>query len=209
MNRSQTATTRSVGRPKSVEAGPRILESAIDLLAEQGYDGMSIEGIAMHAGVGKATVYRRWASKEQVVVAAIDRFVHDIQLLDTGSLRSDLVGLLSDAGRAYLSPQGRLLPALASAMDRHPTLARTVRTSFLEPRRKAVLKVLERARDRGEIETGADLDFIHDLLVGPFVYRRLFTAGPIDEKLVEQLLDVALLAFRPAAADTHEETKSD
>jgi AcrR family transcriptional regulator len=183
----------------SAEAGRRILDSAIDLLAERGFDGMSVEAIAMHAGVGKATVYRRWASKEQIVVAAIERFVHDIQLLDTGSLRSDLVGLLSDAGRAYLSPQGRLLPALASAMDRHPTLAQTVRTSFLEPRRKAVLKVLERARERGEIGTGADLDFIHDLLVGPFVYRRLFTGGPIDEILTGQLLDVAIRAFRSSA----------
>ena len=86
-------------------------------------------------------------------------------------------------------------------MERHPGLARTVRKKFFEPRRNAVLEVLERARDRGEIDAGADLDFIHDLLVGPFVYRRLFTGGPIDERLVEQLLETALSAFGSAEGD--------
>ena len=81
-------------------------------------------------------------------------------------------------------------------MERHPQLAKTVREKFLEPRRRAVLGVLEHARDRGEISVEADLDFIHDLLVGPFVYRRLFTGGPLDKRLVYQLISIAQSAFR-------------
>ena len=184
----------------SAEADRKILDTAIELLGERGYDELSVEAIAARAGVGKATVYRRWSSKEEIVVAAIGRFVEDIQLLNTGSLRGDLKALLSDARRAYLSPRGRLLPALASALERHPQLATAVRRRFLEPRRAAVLSLLERARDRGEIDTNADLDFIHDLMVGPFVYRRLFTGGPIDEALVERMLEAVLAAFGTEAA---------
>lgn len=171
---------------------------------------MSIEAVSSSAGVGKATIYRRWSSKEEIVIAAVERFVHDIRIPDTGSLSTDLRNLLSDARRAYTSPGGRLLPVLASAMERHPRLARAVRLRFLEPRRRAVLTVLERARDRGELASDADLDFIHDLMVGPFVYRRLFTGGRIDSGLVTSILEAIMSAFEsPVAGRTKKRRATD
>lgn len=193
---------RAPGRPRSPEAGERILRTASELLGKRGFEGLSIDEIASSAGVGKATIYRRWPSKEAIVIAALERFVVEIRLPDTGSMRSDLQGLLADAVRVYSSPRSRLLPALASAMEHHPRLAAAVRRRFFEPRRRSVTAILERARDRGELAADADLELIHDLLAGPFVYRRLFTGGPVDRSLVDGIVEAVLSGFgsRSAAA---------
>jgi AcrR family transcriptional regulator len=201
MSRSTRQTTpKARGRPLSPAAGDRILDAAIELLGERGIEGMSIDEITTRAGVGKATVYRRWGSKEDIVIAALERFVRDIRIPDSGSLRTDLLSLLRDASKAYRSPRGRLLSALASAMERHPRLAETVRSDFLGPRRRAVLAVLERARERGELGADVDLDLVHDLMVGPFLYRRLFTGGPIDSELTKNVAKAVVSAFGPLAA---------
>jgi AcrR family transcriptional regulator len=179
----------------STEAGHRILDAAVALLGEKGWEGLSMEALASRAGSGKATIYRRWSSKEEIVIAALERFVEEIRLPDTGSLRSDLEALLNDATRAYRTPRGALVPALASVMERQPRLAKAVRSKFLEPRRRAVFGVFERARKRGELEADADLDLIHDLLVGPILYRRLFTGMPLDSNLVEGTVEAIVSSF--------------
>lgn len=172
----------------SAEAGHRILDAAVDLLGENGWEGLSMEALASRAGVGKATIYRRWSSKEEIVIAAMERFVEDIRLYDTGSLVSDLEALLQDAVQAYLSPRGRLLPVLATVMDRQPRLAKAIRRTFFEPRRRAVIEVFERARARGELPANADLGLIHDLAVGPLLFRRLFTGLPLDTEFVRSVV---------------------
>ena len=195
-----TDAIKSRGRPMSVEAGNRILDAAIALLGDEGWEGLSMEALAARAGVGKATIYRRWSSREGIVVAALERFVDEIRVPDTGSLREDLTIFLSDAVRAYLSSRGTLVPALASAMERHPELAEAVRRKFLEPRRRVVLVILRRARDRGQLTADADLDIVHDLLAGPFVYRRLFTGMPLDGHFVRTIADAIVSAFGSANA---------
>lgn len=203
-------TPRAPGRPRSPEAGERILRAATDLLGKRGFEGLSIDEIAAIAGVGKATIYRRWSSKEAIIIAALERFVDEIRLPDTGSMRADLQELLADAVDAYSSPRSRLLPALASAMERNPRLATAVRRRFFSPRRRAVTAILERARDRGELAPDADLELIHDLLAGPFVYRRLFTGGPVDQTLVDGIVEAVLSGFgTPRARAPHAEKELD
>src|ERR687891_521886 len=85
---------RAPGRPRSVEADRAILDAALDLFVKQGYEAMSIEGVAAQGRVGKTRVYRRWTSKEELIVAAIDELIFDVVPIETGSLRDDLVGLL-------------------------------------------------------------------------------------------------------------------
>jgi AcrR family transcriptional regulator len=190
----------------NAEAGRRILAAAVDLLAERGWEGLSIEALAARARVGKATIYRRWSGKEEVVIAALERFVSEFRHSDGGSLRDDLLVLLGDAAAQYQSPDGRLLAALASAMEQSEDLAAAVRLNFLEPRRENVKTILIRARERGELDPDADLDLIHDLLAGPLLYRRLIGGQKLDEKLVEGVVDAVVRGFasgrnkRPARA---------
>lgn len=192
---SSTPARRNPGRPMSAEAGLRILNAAMDLLGEKGWEGLSTEAIASRAGVGKATIYRRWSSKEEIVIATMECFVEEIRLPDTGSLGSDLEALLEDAIRAYRSPHGGFVAALASVMERRPRLANAVRREFLEPRRRAVFAIFERAQERGELAPDADLDLIHDLLAGPLLYRRLFTARRLDSTLVAGIVETIVSSF--------------
>ena len=202
MSTNNTSLQRNPGRPMSMEAGDRILDAAVALLGEKGWEGLSMEALAARAAVGKATIYRRWAAKEDIVIAAMERFVDDISIHDTGTFRTDLEALMNDAIRAYRTPRGKLIPALASVMERQPKLAKVVRRKFLEPRRRAVFAVFERARERGEIAPGADIDLIHDLLVGPILYRRLFTGMALDLKLVQGMVEAIMASFASPAGPT-------
>ena len=192
------AAARSPGRPMNPEAGNRILVAAVDLLAERGWEGLSMDALAARARVGKATIYRRWSGKEAVVIAALERFVDDFRHIDSGSLRGDLIVLLTDASAKYHSPEGKLLAALGSAMEQSSNLAAAVRRNFLEPKRENVKQILRRARDRGELAVDADLDLIHDLLAGPLLYRRLITGQRLDKKLVAGVVDAVVRGFAPS-----------
>ncbi len=193
--------SRGAGRPMSSDASDRILDAAVHLLGERGWEGLTMEALAACAAVGKATIYRRWPSKEAIVTAAMERFVDDIRLHDTGSLSGDLEALLQDAVRAYRSPRGALLPVLASVMDRQPDLAKVIRRTFFEPRRRAVAELFERAQVRGEIAPEADLGLIHDLLVGPLMFRRLYSGLPLGPKLVRGLVKTIVAGFGPNAKE--------
>ena len=129
------------------------------------------------------------------MIAAMERFVDDIPIHNTGSFRTDLEALLNDGIKAYRTPRGKLIPALASVMERQPRLAKVVQRKFLEPRRKAVFAVFERAHERGELAPDADLDLIHDLLAGPILYRRLFTGMALDSKLVQGMVEAIMASF--------------
>lgn len=183
---------RRPGRPRSQEATRAILEAAIDGLAEDGYEGLTMEGVAARAGVGKTTVYRRWSSKEALVRAAVETFVSWIPIPDTGSVRDDLLALERQAVSVYRGKPGRLMPALVSAMARSRSLAATIRDDFLRSRRAALRTVLRKGQARGELRSDADLELALDFLGGPLFYRLLVTGGPLDERLAEGVVDVML-----------------
>jgi AcrR family transcriptional regulator len=192
--RSETGSEapRPPGRPRSERAHRAILDATLELLGETGYEGLTMEGIAARAGVGKATVYRRWRSREEVMTAAVEDFVSDIDVPDTGSVEEDLLHLMRRAVSVYLGPPGRILPGLVSAMARDPDLARSVREGFLESRRSALATVLERGLERGELRDGIDLELTLDFLGGPLFYRLLVTGGPVDRDLGDGVVDVLL-----------------
>lgn len=180
------------GRPRSEEASRSILEAVIDVLAEDGFEGLTMEGVAKRAGVGKTTVYRRWSSKEELVRAAVEAFVSGIAIPNSGSVRQDLLALEQEAVMVYRGKPGRLMPGLVSAMARHPALADAVREDFLRSRRAALGLVLRRGMERGELREDADLELALDLLGGPLFYRLLITGGPLDEELAEGVVEVML-----------------
>jgi AcrR family transcriptional regulator len=197
MERCRLVTKRP-GRPRSEEAHGAILDAAMSLLREVGYDALAMDAIAARAGVGKATVYRRWTTKETLVAEAIGRIMSAVRLPDTGTTEGDLRVLMRSAVAMYRDPTtGMLLSGLVAAMARSERIAEAVRSGFIATRRDALRSVLERGVARGEVRKGVDLDLALDLLGGPLLYRALITGGPVDERLTRGVIEVVLRGLAP------------
>ncbi|MEH2112258.1 TetR/AcrR family transcriptional regulator [Nostoc sp.] len=168
------------GRPRSIHADQAILQATLDLLAEVGYENMSIEAIASRAGVGKTTIYRRYTSKEELVADAIESLRDDVVIPDTGSFCGDMDILINNAAKKIDSPLGRqTLALIISTASSNPQFAEVYWTKYTKLRREALSKVLERAKSRAEIHKDADIELIIDLLSGSLYYALIFK--PITE----------------------------
>lgn len=185
------AANASAGRPRSEEAHQAILDATLALVAEVGFSALTVEGVAGRAGVGKATIYRRWPSKLPLVIEAFGG-LPSFEDADTGSLAGDLKSML----RAYLelfnqTPLAAVLPALASERAHDPALAELL-NPVLRQRRSPLSRALERAVARGEIAADLDLDLAADLIVGPIAVRLFFTGRKVTTKMVDPMVDLAL-----------------
>jgi AcrR family transcriptional regulator len=180
---------RRMGRPRSEECDRAIESAALELLVEEGFAGMTMEGVASRAGVGKATVYRRWDTKEQLVVDAYRARCEDhVVSPDTGTLRGDLLELYGGLLRKFRR-DGRIAQAVASEQARHPELADLFRSTFVAERRAAMREILRRGIERGELAPDADLELLSDL--GPAImWHRLTVSGaPLDEGLPARIVE--------------------
>ena len=189
---SGVEANRLPGRPRSAEADRAILRAAVDLLADEGYGGVTMEGVAARAGVGKATVYRRWPCKSALVVDAITACRESGgQPPDTGSAREDLLVFV----RAFMhhlrtSDAGRVMPALVAELSRSPELAEAFREGFVQPRRAKVLEAVRRGVERGEVRAGVDPELVADGVVALLMHRFLVTGMEIDDDLPERVVDM-------------------
>jgi AcrR family transcriptional regulator len=162
-------------------------------LARDGYGGLSVDGVAVQAGVSKASIYRRWASKRDLVVAAARDLSRTVPVPDTGDVRDDLAAIVGELARVFAAPGTvGLVAALVSGMAADRELATAFRDGFLSVRRDATRTVLERARERGEISPDLDLDVVIDLLAAPLYYRLLITGDPIDDRFASNLVDAVV-----------------
>jgi AcrR family transcriptional regulator len=190
-----------IGRPREARADRAILAATLRLIAERGVADVRMDDIADAAGVGKAAIYRRFRSKEELVAAAVAALVGEIAVPDTGSTRGDLLALMHEATEVYSRPvAARAMPALVAAMSRNPDLAHAVRTGFLAVRRAALQEVLDRGVQRGDLRPDVDFELALDVLGGPLFYRLLITGGPIDETLAAGVVDLILRGFGPDTA---------
>ena len=187
------------GRPRSGRVHQAILQAALEEVAERGYEGLTIEGIAARAGVGKATVYRRWRNRDEVLAAAAATFVRSTGVPDSGDAVSDLRYLLHSTISVFRGFAGRVLPGLISAVPRSAGLAAAVREAFVESRRDAVRAVVERAIRRGEFRPDTDVELALDLLTAPLFYRLLITGGRVDEEVAPSVVDMVLRGIGVAA----------
>src|ERR687885_700142 len=125
------------GRPRSAQSHQAILQAALELLAEVGFAAMSMDAIAARAGVGKTTIYRRYASKEELVADAIESLRQEILIPDTNSLWSDLDLIIESAAKTTLTPLGRqILALILSTVSSSPQFAQVYWTKYLLPRRE-------------------------------------------------------------------------
>jgi AcrR family transcriptional regulator len=192
MREPEDSATRRPGRPRSERVQRAIIEATLSLLAEEGWLGLSMEGIANRAGVGKGAVYRRWSSREALLTDAVTAIVSEIEIPDSGSIRQDLSVLMRKAASLYRGRSGRIMPALVAAMARHPQVASAVRGGFLASRRHALRVVLDRAVERGEVREDLDPELALDFLGGPLFYRLLVTGGPLDPEFADAAVDLML-----------------
>ena len=187
---------RRPGRPRSAEADEAILEAAVELFAEVGLEGMTVEGVAARAGVGKATIYRRYPCKVDLVVAAARCFTQGPELPpDTGSTRGDLRALV-DGLIALLTttPLGRVLPILIAARTRVAELDRAYADIVAEKRARSTI-VVRRAIERGDLRPDVDPELVIDCYVSPIFYRFLVTNAPLDDEYAASIVDATLRAF--------------
>ena len=163
------------GRPRSIESHQAILEAALSLLAEVGFEAMSIEAIASRAGVGKTTIYRRYSSKEELVAAAIESIREEVVIADTGSLWGDLDAIIENAAQTTFSPLGKqAVTTIISSASTNPQFAQLYWKTYLQPRRQAFSVVIERAKARNEVKDDLDPGLVFDTMSGIMLYSRIF-----------------------------------
>ncbi len=184
------------GRPRSVQSQQAILDATLSLLATEGFDAMSIEAIAAHAGVGKKTIYRWWTSKEALVIDALKSLqqTHN-PVIDTGSLREDLIVLFRNTLQVWSGPSARgLLVKLLGVMMTHPEIYQAFYDRVLAARLQQFMQVIQRAQAHGEIRQDLDANEIIGLLAGPLWYRLFFNqdSKELPPDLPERIADAAL-----------------
>jgi len=194
-----TAAPR-LGRKRDHTRDAEILESALDVLAETGYDGMTIDMVATRAKAGKATLYRRWPSKPELVLDAVACMKgNDIDLgalPDTGTLRGDLIAMIKAPSIRDGERKLKVMAGIVSMLARNPELADAAREALVEPRAAVNRVLFTRAIDRGEIR--ADVDVEKLCLIGPALvaYRVLMLRTPVDREFLISNIDEVIL---PAA----------
>ena len=188
----------AIGRPREARADRAIVAAALELMAEHGVHALRMDDVADRAGVGKATIYRRYRSKEQLVTDAVGALVSEIEVPDSGSTRTDLLALMREAVELYRgSLAARLMPTIIDEMSRNAELAAVARDRFLNARRAALETVFDRGVRRGDLRSDLDMELALDVLAGPLFYRLVVTGGPIDERLAEGVVELILAGFAP------------
>ena len=191
---------RKPGRPRSAQAHKAILDAALELLAQEGFQGLSIEDIAARAGVGKTTIYRRWSSKDELVIDAIHEIQVDLTTVDTGNFRNDLVILFKAANRGIMThpllPQ--LVLRLISEFQANPEIFQVFLTQLLIPRIQRFMYMVEQAQARGEIRRDIDWTLALELITGPIFIHLLIShylapsMSSSEDKWIEQMIDAVM-----------------
>ncbi|HEY2947174.1 MAG TPA: TetR/AcrR family transcriptional regulator [Micromonosporaceae bacterium] len=191
------AAVRAPGRPRSARVDEAIIDAVLDLLAEgTAVEALSIEAIAARAGVGKATIYRRWSGKDALLIDAL-RTLKGAPPRPLGrSVREDLLRLLSAVGSKGGTVDQRaikIMPCLVPEVRRSPEQYRLYQ-ELVEPRRQVMRAVLRRGIETGELRPDIDLEVTMAILTGPVLMQRLLRWSPVldDDDLPGQVVDAVL-----------------
>jgi AcrR family transcriptional regulator len=186
---------RRRGRPRRAEVDEAILSAALRMLAQHGYGGVTMEGVAAEAGVGKATIYRRWASKAELLVDALRS--HDtmvVPLPDTGDVRADVTAILRSVQQAMDGEDGPILAAFAVEKFRHPELRDEFQRVFVAERRAHLRVIVAAAIERGELALDTDVELVIEGGPAILVHRMLIAEAPPEPDLAERIVALLLPA---------------
>lgn len=183
---------RGPGRPREPELDQRILDAALRLMAQSGYVRMSMDAVAAEAGVTKPTIYRRYAGKMELALAAIVAYCDQEPPIYSGETRADLIVQMNHLRRALDRPYGMAMIGTVLAEEHEtPELLASFRTYLVQPRREAVQAILEQARARGELRSDASLEVAANMLIGPY-YAQYLAGVPFAADWSEQIVDAVL-----------------
>ncbi|WP_410814190.1 TetR/AcrR family transcriptional regulator [Micromonospora sp. 067-2] len=189
---------RSPGRPRSIRADEAIIEATLDLLAEGNtIEALSIEAIAARAGVGKATIYRRWAGKDTLLMDALRRLKGVLPQPEGNSVRDDLILLVGAIGRNVDPRAAKIMPCLVPEVNRSPDHFR-VYQNIISPRRQLMRDVLRRGVSEGVLRPDLDIEVTMALLTGPMLIQRVLQWNPElnEQTLPEQVVDAVLAGIQ-------------
>ncbi|MFE3515987.1 TetR/AcrR family transcriptional regulator [Streptomyces sp. NPDC059166] len=191
------------GRPRSAAVERAILDAVVELLETgETLEGLSIERIARTAGVGKATIYRRWSGKEELFVDVLrDMEPADPVVSGTAGL-DDLRAMLDYVRRRGVAQRSSaLLHNVFVQMKKHPRLWTEYQSTVLAPRRAAMRAAVQRAVDSGELRGDLDVELMNDLFLGPVLHRTMHRPdSPLPEDLADQVIRALLQGLAPGAA---------
>jgi AcrR family transcriptional regulator len=185
------------GRPRDAKNDTAILEATTAILFEKGYAGLTIDGVAAAAGVSRPTIYRRWSSKPELVIAAMaHRTGLVVPVPNTGSIRRDLMAVQRHQIKEFNNPHSRRVTSgLVADVAADPELGELYLNDYATPRRESVWRALQRGVDRGELRADIDFAFVSDLLIGPLFMRSVVWGQHLDASMAKTTVDVVLAAF--------------
>jgi AcrR family transcriptional regulator len=182
------------GRPRDASRDEALRQATLDVMAEVGYRALTMDAVAAKARAGKATIYRRWDSKLDLVIDTCNQLVRrEIAEPDTGSLEGDLRDFLLSFTAFLTGPVGKAAQALVGELPHEPELAAAFRDTFLTNQRDVLHRVLDRGAARGELRGDAPRSMIVELAGSALTYRLMITGDPLDQAFVERLLNQVIL----------------
>src|SRR5687768_15115028 len=195
-----TAARTTDPRPRVTGAREEeILDATVAELLEVGYDRLTMDRVAEHARASKATLYRRWTSKQALVVDALcrsHRAAETPEIPDTGSLRGDLLALFGGGGSAPGRDATGIFGMVITALQTDPQFGAEFREKFLAPKLEVQQRIYRRAAERGELAQGVDPDLLGPALAGILLHRALALGETVTHDLVERVVDQIIV---PAA----------
>jgi AcrR family transcriptional regulator len=186
------------GRPRSAAADRAILDAAAALLRERGYAATSMDAVATRAGVGKATIYRRYPAKADLAVAALDFQMQIGPLPDSGDTRTDIITLIERFQHLLVEVMGMQIFGTLLVEERdHPELLEAFRSRVIAVRRAAMAVIARRGMERGDLRSDLDLETVIDVLAGAVIVRRVMS-GTGTPGYAERLLEMLWPALAPS-----------
>ncbi len=192
-----TGPPSAAGRKRDHTRDAAILDAALQVLGEVGYAALTMDAVALRARAGKATVYRRWPSKEELVLDAVERLKRDQvarnPLPETGTLRGDLVALFRPQSAAEAELKDQDAAGLVSLLTHSPALAQAAHSALVDPWADAHRALMQRAVDRGEVAATADVESLCQVLPTMAAYRALVQRQPFDQDFLLACVDGVLM----------------
>jgi AcrR family transcriptional regulator len=200
---SEPVRTSRGGRPRDPSRDGVIRAAILRLLAEVGYGALTMDAVAAEAGVGKATIYRRWRTKHDLVVDTISDINRAIAVPpDTGSVEGDARALMDLVVTTVRSPAGAAIRSLLPAMQYQPALVEAFRNGPLAVWRRAFSEMWTRAEARGEVRAGMDRSVTAEAISALIVQRWLLTGEPLDAAYVDEVFETVVLPLLRNARPT-------
>ncbi|HLF43580.1 MAG TPA: TetR/AcrR family transcriptional regulator [Acidimicrobiia bacterium] len=193
-----TPTERKLGRPRDVSVEAAVVQAMLAVLDEVGLGALSMDVVAARAGVGKATIYRRWSSKEEMVIDAIASLVASVEVPVTDDIRTDLITLLARL-RAFMNDArgGSIFPWLVGEVASGTDVGRHYANAVILPRRALIAQVVRRAMEVGTLRPDLDVQLAVDMITGPVILLKIMQPlRGVDEGWEEELVDALLQGWQ-------------